>query len=59
MYVKIETQRLDYFRNRQDEIRAEFYQGLIDSIECGESRDSKIRRRIILPTSFVGGPRDT
>ena len=25
MYVKIETQRLDYFRTRRDEIRAEFY----------------------------------
>ncbi|KAL5572066.1 hypothetical protein UlMin_021663 [Ulmus minor] len=58
MYVKLETQRLDYFRNRQDEIRAELYQGIIDSIECGETRASKIGRRIILPASFIGGPRD-
>ncbi|KAL5575313.1 hypothetical protein UlMin_017012 [Ulmus minor] len=58
MYVKIETQRLDYFRNRQDEIRAELYQGIIDNIECGETRASKIGRRIILPASFIGGPRD-
>ena len=58
MYIKIETSRLDYFRNKQTEIRAELYQGIIDSIEIGESRGSKVGRRIILPSSFIGGPRD-
>ncbi|KAL5582136.1 hypothetical protein UlMin_014578 [Ulmus minor] len=57
MYVKLETQRLDYFRNRQDEIRAELYQGIIDSIKCGETRASKIGKRIILLASFISGPR--
>ena len=32
MYIKIETARLDYFRNKQDEIRVEAYQGIIDSV---------------------------
>ena len=32
IYVKLETQRLDYLRNNQAEIRAELYQGIIDSI---------------------------
>ncbi|CAA2992123.1 uncharacterized protein LOC111388318 isoform X1 [Olea europaea var. sylvestris] len=58
MYVKIETARLDYFRNNQKQIRAELYQGIIDSVEIGESRGYKVGRKIILPSSFTGGPRD-
>ncbi|KAG5536263.1 hypothetical protein RHGRI_023890 [Rhododendron griersonianum] len=58
MYVKIETSRLDYFRNKQEEIRADLYQGIIDSIEHGESDPSKIGKRIVLPGTFIGGPRD-
>ncbi|KAG5544393.1 hypothetical protein RHGRI_016971 [Rhododendron griersonianum] len=58
MYVKIETSRLDYFRNRQEEIRADLYQGIVDSIAHGESDPSKIGKRIVLPGTFIGGPRD-
>ncbi|GLT72835.1 hypothetical protein SLA2020_447340 [Shorea laevis] len=32
MYVKIEIARFDYFRTKQEEIRYEVYQGIIDSI---------------------------
>ncbi|KAG5524887.1 hypothetical protein RHGRI_031532 [Rhododendron griersonianum] len=58
MHVKIETSRLDYFRNRQEEIRADLYQGIVDSIAHGESDPSKIGKRIVLPGTFIGGPRD-
>ena len=58
MYVKIETSRLDYFRTRQEEIRSDLYHGIVDSIAQGESRASKVGRRIVLPGSFIGGPRD-
>ncbi|XP_035541237.1 uncharacterized protein LOC118344509 [Juglans regia] len=58
MYVKIETSRLDYFRNKQQEIRSEVYQGIVDSLSIGQSNDSKVGKRIILPSSFIGGPRD-
>ncbi|XP_062119226.1 uncharacterized protein LOC133832974 [Humulus lupulus] len=58
MYVKLETSRLDYFHHKQKEIRVELYQGIIDSIEDGENRGCKVGRRIILPSSFIGGPRD-
>ncbi|KAK4849868.1 hypothetical protein QYF36_001540 [Acer negundo] len=58
MYVKLETSRLDYFRNQQDVIRAELYQGIVNSIEVGEDRGSRVGRRVILPSSFIGGPRD-
>ena len=56
--IKVETARLDYFRNRQDEIWAEAYQGIVDSVLIGETQGSKVGRRIILPASFIGGPRD-
>ena len=58
MCIKIETARLDYFRNKQDEIRAKAYQSIIDSIHVGETHGSRVGRRIILPASFIGGPRD-
>lgn len=42
MYVKIEPLRLDYFRNKQDEIRANLYQGIFDSVNQGEAQGSKV-----------------
>ena len=58
MYIKIETSRLDYFQHRQEEIHAELYQGIVDSVINGESQGSNVGRRIILPASFIGDPRD-
>ncbi|KAH9621045.1 hypothetical protein KSS87_018778 [Heliosperma pusillum] len=34
MYVKLENTRLDIFRNNQGTIRAELYQGLLDTVEA-------------------------
>ena len=58
MDIKIETTKLDYFCTKQQEIRFEVYQDIIDSILIGETRGSKIGRRIILPFFFIGGPKD-
>ena len=58
MYVKLETSRLDYFRNQQDVIRVELYQGIINSIEVGKDRGFRVGRQVILPSSLIGGPRD-
>ena len=33
-------------------------QGIVDSVLAGESRASKVDKRIVLLASFVGGPRD-
>ena len=33
-YVKSESSRLDYFPNNQDQIRADLYQGLVDSLHA-------------------------
>ncbi|XP_074271087.1 uncharacterized protein LOC141595011 [Silene latifolia] len=58
MYVKIENTRLDYFRNNQETIRAELYQGILDTVGAGEHRAANIGKRVILPPTFLGGPRD-
>lgn len=58
MYFKIETSRLDYFRNKQDEIRADLYQGIVDNVGQGETQGLKVGTRIVLPRIFIGGPQD-
>ncbi|CAH9124107.1 unnamed protein product [Cuscuta epithymum] len=58
IYIKIETQRLDYYRSKQRDYRGETYQGLVDSVSTGIQTTSDVGRRVILPGSFIGGPRD-
>ncbi|XP_050233165.1 uncharacterized protein LOC126681661 [Mercurialis annua] len=58
MYIKIETTRLDYIRREQSQIRAELYSGIVDSIIAGETRADQVGKRLVLPASFIGGPRD-
>ncbi|XP_074277137.1 uncharacterized protein LOC141600787 [Silene latifolia] len=58
MYVKIENTRLDFLRLNQDTIRADLYQGILDTLELGESSTCNVGKRIVLPPSFLGGPRD-
>jgi hypothetical protein len=57
-YIKIESNRLDYQRRNQDRIRADLYQGLVDSLQAGEDRAAAVGKRTVLSTSFIGGPRD-
>jgi hypothetical protein len=56
-YIKIENSRLDYIRNNQDNLRADLYQGLVDSLQAGEAQADSIGKRTVLATSFIGGPR--
>ncbi|KAL7137613.1 hypothetical protein ABFS83_10G105100 [Erythranthe nasuta] len=58
MYIKLETTRLDYCRHNQSNLRSELYQGIMKSVQQGETRGSEVGKRIILPPSFIGGPRD-
>ncbi|XP_075636671.1 uncharacterized protein LOC142608899 [Castanea sativa] len=57
-YVKIETHKLRWFEHNQDSIRADLYQGLQDAFNEGESHTGNVGHRTILPSSFVGSPRD-
>jgi hypothetical protein len=43
--------------HHQKEIRADLYQGLLDSIQADEQQGNEIRKRI-LPSSFIGELRD-
>ncbi|XP_077222125.1 uncharacterized protein LOC143855968 [Tasmannia lanceolata] len=58
MYVKVETGRLNYFYTHQSTIHADLCQGIVDSVVAGETHGCKIGKRIVLPASFIGGPRD-
>ncbi|XP_021720166.1 uncharacterized protein LOC110687829 [Chenopodium quinoa] len=58
MYVKIENTRLDYLRNNQSTIRADLCQGILDSLDSGETKVHNVGQRVILPPSFIGDPRD-
>ncbi|XP_074303798.1 uncharacterized protein LOC141638291 [Silene latifolia] len=58
MYIKLETTRLDFIRFNQKVIRAELYQGIIDSYNSGETHAVNIGHRFILPASFIGCDRD-
>ncbi|PWZ27919.1 Cleavage stimulating factor 64 [Zea mays] len=57
-YIKIESSHLDFIRKNQDRLRADLYQGLVDSMLDGDIRAEKIGKRTVLSTSFIGGPRD-
>nr|XP_043611849.1 uncharacterized protein LOC122583518 [Erigeron canadensis] len=56
-YVSIEHGRLDYFRNNQNNLRSEFLQGLYDALSAGDVEGRHVGKRVILPSSFTGGPR--
>ncbi|KAJ0714446.1 putative helitron helicase-like domain-containing protein [Helianthus annuus] len=56
-YICVEHCRLDYYRANQDEFRCEFFQGVQDAVSRGDTDASTIGKRVILPSSFTGGPR--
>ena len=57
-YIKLETTRLNFILHSQSRIRADLYQGLMDSLYAGEHRASWLGKLWVLPASFIGGPRD-
>ncbi|XP_072066913.1 uncharacterized protein [Arachis hypogaea] len=58
-YLKIETEKLRWVRTRQKKLRAELYQGLQDALHTGETNaENVVRKRTILPSSFIGSRRD-
>nr|XP_027108929.1 uncharacterized protein LOC113728764 [Coffea arabica] len=58
MYIKIESQILDYYKSKQEFIRREQLQGVMDSVITGQCQGLKVGQRVVLPASFIGGPRD-
>ncbi|XP_076950777.1 uncharacterized protein LOC143623852 [Bidens hawaiensis] len=56
-YICIEQSRLDYIRSNQNLFRSEFLQGIYDVMSKGDTEGHSVGRRVILPSSFTGGPR--
>ncbi|XP_028764312.1 uncharacterized protein LOC114722451 [Neltuma alba] len=56
-FAMVESERLDYIRRHQRELRVDLYKGLVDAITRGETDASNTGKRIILPSSFTGGAR--
>ncbi|XP_020985850.2 uncharacterized protein LOC110274852 [Arachis duranensis] len=56
-YSMIESSRLNYIRHNQDKFRCEMYKQIKDAVLNGETTPSCKGKRIILPSSFTGGPR--
>jgi hypothetical protein len=57
-YIKIESNRLEYIRKHQTQLRVDLYQGLWDSLMEVETRGAQTGKRTILCKSFIGSPRD-
>ena len=55
-YCKIETERLQFLRREQKALHADCYQDLRDAILDGDGDPSNVGRRIVLPSTFTGGP---
>ncbi|GJX19501.1 uncharacterized protein Tco_0222178 [Tanacetum coccineum] len=58
VYIKIETSRLAYCEKNQRKIRADLYQGIVDCVSADEVQPSRVGQLVVLPASFIGGPRD-
>ncbi|XP_038720003.1 uncharacterized protein LOC120012639 [Tripterygium wilfordii] len=56
-YACVEEQRLCFIRHNQKKLRAEGYQGICDAYANGNVAGSNVGKRIVLPSSFTGGPR--
>jgi hypothetical protein len=54
MYICVERSRLNWFKNNQDKLQIQIYNGIIESFE---GQDGGSGKRIILPSTFIGGPR--
>ncbi|VFQ82158.1 unnamed protein product [Cuscuta campestris] len=50
MYVKLETQRLDYFRNKKKNKRTSTLNDVVESIEMGLEFGEELGKRVVLPS---------
>jgi len=57
-YIKMECLRLEWIKHHQQDLRTEVYRGLQDAVLQDETNANNIGQRVILPSSFIGGPRD-
>ncbi|GJX03796.1 ATP-dependent DNA helicase PIF1-like protein [Tanacetum coccineum] len=56
-YSAIEEQRLKWTPNNQDTLRVDLYHNVCDAVTRGDTNAAGLGKRIVLPGTFVGGPR--
>lgn len=56
-WAKVEQQKLNFLRHHQSTIRADLYQDVVTQATRGSTQATQVGRRIVLPSSYVGGPR--
>ncbi|GAU29925.1 hypothetical protein TSUD_148340 [Trifolium subterraneum] len=56
-FSTIESDRLRYLRNHQQELRADMYKGLAEAVLRGKTDATSTGKRIVLPATFVGSAR--
>ena len=47
-----------FCEKNQTKIRADLYQSIVECFNAGEGQTSMVRQRVVLPSSFIEGPRD-
>ncbi|XP_020963355.1 uncharacterized protein LOC110264987 [Arachis ipaensis] len=56
-YTMVESKRLKFFRCKQPQLRVDKYKCLHESLINGDVDAARLGKRIILPSTFIGGPR--
>ncbi|GJR98805.1 DNA helicase PIF1, ATP-dependent [Tanacetum coccineum] len=56
-YSAVKEQRLKWTRNNQDTLRVDLYHNVCDAVTRGDTNAAGLGQRIVLPGTFVGGPR--
>ncbi|GJY00787.1 helicase [Tanacetum coccineum] len=56
-FTTVEQQRLQWTRNNQDTLRVDLYHNLNDAFTRGDTNAEGLGKRIVLPRTYIGGPR--
>ncbi|KAL7096997.1 hypothetical protein ACP275_10G115200 [Erythranthe tilingii] len=56
-FSMVESQRLNFIRFNQDQLRVDMYKGIEEKIFKGDTEGKSVGQRIIIPGSFTAGPR--
>ncbi|GJV79046.1 DNA helicase [Tanacetum coccineum] len=57
VFCVVEQSRLDYIRKHQDDLRSDYLSGLYDAVSRGDREGIAAGSKIMLPRTFIGGPR--
>ncbi|GJV28989.1 ATP-dependent DNA helicase PIF1-like protein [Tanacetum coccineum] len=56
-FTVVEEQRLKWTRNNQDTLRVDLYHNMCDAVRRGDTSAAGLKKKIVLPQSFIGSPR--